>query len=88
MNSAKRWRVVGLNFDYFHIDDLLRMVFTHPRAEIAGICDRDPTRMQEAVRNFRLPPERVFTDARACLEATRPDMLILHPPRGRTRRVD
>jgi glucose-fructose oxidoreductase len=79
MNSAKRWRVVGLNFDHFHMGDLLRMVFTHPRAEIAGICDPDPARMQEAIRNFRLPPERVFTDPRACLEATRPDLVILCP---------
>jgi glucose-fructose oxidoreductase len=79
MNSPKRWRVVGLNFDHFHMGDLLRMVFTHPRAEIAGICDHDPARMQEAIRNFRLPPERVFTDPRACLEATQPDLVILCP---------
>ena len=38
---AKRWRVVGINFDHMHMGDLLRKVHEHPDAEIAGICDRD-----------------------------------------------
>ncbi len=76
---SKRWRVAGISFDHFHIGDLLRMVHEHPAAEIAGICDVDPHRMEGAIRQFALPPERVFTDYRACLEQARPDFVILCP---------
>ena len=79
MKVKKTWKVAGINFDHFHMGDLLRMVFGHPEAEIVGICDDQPVRMQEAVRNFGVPAERVFTDYRACLEKTQPDMVILCP---------
>jgi predicted dehydrogenase len=72
-------RVVGINFEHFHMGDLLRMVFNHPDAEIVGICDEQPERMQPAIRNFSVPPEHVFTDFRACLESTKPDLAILCP---------
>ncbi|EYD74910.1 putative glucose-fructose oxidoreductase [Rubellimicrobium mesophilum DSM 19309] len=72
-------RVVGINFDHMHMGDLLRQAHDHPGAEIAGICDADPTRMRDAVANFALPPERVFTDVATCLQATRPDLVILCP---------
>lgn len=76
---GKHWRVVGMNFDHMHMGDLLRMVFNHPHAEIAGICDLDLGRMAEAIRNFDLPPETVFTDPDLCLERARPDLVILCP---------
>jgi predicted dehydrogenase len=76
---SKRFRVVGINFDHFHMGDLLRMVHDHPDAEIAGICDEQPERMTEAARNFGLGEDRVFTDYRACLEKTKPDLAILCP---------
>jgi predicted dehydrogenase len=75
----KRFRVVGINFDHFHMGDLLREVFEHPEAEIAGICDENPARLQEATRNFGLSADRVFTDYRACLEKAKPDLAILCP---------
>ena len=75
-------RIVGLNFDHQHMGDLLRMAHTHPDAEIAGICDEDPARMADAVRNFAIPPERVYTDYRRCLEETRPDLVVLCPATG------
>jgi glucose-fructose oxidoreductase len=76
---AKRFRIVGINFDHFHMGDLLRMAAAHPEAEIAGICDEQPARLVEATRKFSLPPERVFTDYRACLEQAKPDLAILCP---------
>lgn len=79
----KKLRVVGLNFDHMHMGDLLRMCHGHPEVEIAGICDDDPTRMQAAIRNFGLPPDRVFTDPHRCLERTQPDFVILCPATGR-----
>ncbi|HWB06664.1 MAG TPA: Gfo/Idh/MocA family oxidoreductase [Verrucomicrobiales bacterium] len=80
---SKRWRVAGINFDHFHMGDLLRLVFDHPEAEIAGICDEQPERMVDAQRNFGLRDDQVFTDCRACLEQTKPDMVILCPAAAR-----
>jgi glucose-fructose oxidoreductase len=59
--------------------DLLREVHEHPDAEIAGICDRDPKRMQSAIAAFGIPQDRAFTAADACIAATRPDLAILCP---------
>ena len=72
-------RVAGINFDHFHMGDLLRMVVSHPEAEIVGICDQTPSRMAEASGNFGLADGQVFTDYRECLERTRPDLVILCP---------
>ena len=76
----KPWKIVGIEFSHMHMGDLLRCVHHHPNAEIAGICDVDPARMQEARDHFGLRDGQVFTDYRACLEATRPDLVILCPP--------
>ena len=75
---TKRFRVVGISFDHMHMGDLLRQVQDHPGAEILGICDRDPARMADAIANFGIPPEGVFTDVAACL-ALKPDLAILCP---------
>lgn len=75
--SARTWRIVGINFDHMHMGDLLRMVHAHSDAEIVGICDETPARMQRAIENFSIPADRVFTDYRACLEMTKPDLVIL-----------
>jgi glucose-fructose oxidoreductase len=74
-----RWKIAGINFDHFHMGDLLRMVHEHPDAEIVGISDEDPQRMTEAAKNFGIPSDRVFTDYRQCLEKTKPDAVILCP---------
>lgn len=76
-----RFRVVGINFDHMHMGDLLRQVHDHPEAEIAGICDADPGRMADAIANFAIPADRVFTDPAACM-ATGPDLVILCPATG------
>ena len=73
-----KFRVVGINFDHMHMGDLLRQVHEHPDAEIAGICDFDPSRMQSAIATFGISPRHVFTDVAACM-ATRPDLVILCP---------
>jgi predicted dehydrogenase len=75
----KRWRIAGINFDHFHMGDLLRQVAEHPRAEIVGISDEDQRRMDGAVQNFGLGEGQVFTDYRACLEKTKPDIVVLCP---------
>lgn len=76
---SKIWKIAGINFDHMHMGDLLRMVHDHPQAEIVGLSDETPERMQDAIRNFNIPAERVFTDYRRCLEQTKPDLVILCP---------
>lgn len=79
----KRWRIAGINFDHFHMGDLLRQVFEHPSAEIVGISDEHPERMEGAARNFGLSNEQVFADYQACLEKTKPDIVVLCPAASR-----
>ena len=52
----KRWRIAGINFDHFHMGDLLRQVRDHPCAEIVGISDEQPERMEEAIRKLTSQP--------------------------------
>jgi glucose-fructose oxidoreductase len=76
-------KIVGINFDHFHMGDLLRMAFDHPRAEIVGLCDEDPARMRAAAKIFSIPEDRIFTDYRQCLEKTKPDIAVLCPATAR-----
>lgn len=78
-----RWRIAGVNFDHFHMGDNLRAVFDHPDAEIVGLCDEDPSRMEEAIGDFGIPRDRVYTDVERCLEETRPDVVVLCPASAR-----
>jgi len=78
-----RWKIAGINFDHFHMGDLLRMVVEHPDAELVGISDEQPERMLDAQRNFSLGKKQVFTDYRECLESAEPDLVILCPAAAR-----
>lgn len=77
--STKRWRIAGINFDHFHMGDLLRYASEHPEVEIVAISDEKSERMVEATRNFGLQSNQVFTDYRACLEKAKPNLVILCP---------
>src|SRR5690606_22380248 len=77
--AMRKLRVAGLNFDHMHMGDLLRQCHEHPGVEIVGVCDEEPARMQAAIANFKIPPERVFTDPHRCLAATEPDFVVLCP---------
>ena len=76
-------KIAGINFDHFHMGDLLRMAHEHPTAEIVGISDEQTERMQQAARNFGIPDNRVYTDYQRCLEETKPDVVILCPATAR-----
>jgi glucose-fructose oxidoreductase len=78
-----KWRVAGINFDHFHMGDLLRRVHEHPDAEIVAICDEQPARMEEARRNFSIPPDRVYSEIEPCLVESKPDLVILCPAAAR-----
>lgn len=74
-----RWKIAGISFEHFHMGDNLRMVAEHPDAEIVGVCDPQPARMREAASDLSISEERVFTEWEACLEKTRPDVVVLCP---------
>lgn len=78
-----KWKVAGINFDHFHMGDLLRRVHEHPGAEIVAICDEQPARMEEARRNFSIPPDRVYSEVEPCLIESKPDLVILCPAAAR-----
>lgn len=73
------WKIAGINFDHFHMGDLLRYTHEHPHAKVVGISDEQPARMEEAVSKGLVAREQAFTDYRECLERTKPDVVILCP---------
>lgn len=79
----KTWKFAGINFDHMHMGDLLRLVHEHPAAEIVGIADETPARMASTADKWGIPPERVYTDFRRCIEETKPDVVVLCPMTGR-----
>ncbi|HLK56866.1 MAG TPA: Gfo/Idh/MocA family oxidoreductase [Chthonomonadaceae bacterium] len=80
--ETRTWKVAGVNFDHMHMGDLLRLVHEHPHAEIVGLADATPSRMETAGNNFGIPPERRYLDFRLCIEETRPDIVLLCPKTG------
>src|SRR5689334_14553710 len=82
-NAMRTWKFAGVNFDHMHMGDLLRQVAEHPNAEIAGIADEDPARMQGTIAKLGIPAECVFTNFRRCIEETKPDVVILCPATGK-----
>ena len=77
--KRKTWKIAGINFDHFHMGDLLRMATEHPRVEVVSISDENPQRMEEAIRKLGIPRGQSFTDYRRCLEKTKPEVVILCP---------
>jgi glucose-fructose oxidoreductase len=75
----RTWRIAGINFDHFHMGDLLRMAHEHPQVEIVGLSDEQPERMRAAQRSFGVSLDHLYTDYRACIERTKPDLVILCP---------
>lgn len=83
MKATRTWKIAGINFDHFHMGDLLRFAREHQQVEIVGVSDEQPARMEEAIRKLGIPRGRVFGDYRQCLEQTRPDVVILCPAAAR-----
>ena len=74
-----KFRIVGINFDHQHMGDLLRQVKEHPEAEIVGVSDEKPEQMANVVERLEISDDRVFTDYRACIEQTKPNVAVLCP---------
>ncbi len=77
--KRKTWKIAGINFDHFHMGDLLRMASEHPQVEVVGISDEHPERMEEAIGKLGVPRRQSYTDYRECLEKTKPEVVILCP---------
>jgi predicted dehydrogenase len=75
----KTWRIAGINFDHMHMGDLLRMAQEHPNAEVVGVSDEMPERMNGVLQNLNIPASIAFGDYRQCLTQTKPDVVILCP---------
>jgi glucose-fructose oxidoreductase len=82
-STGKAWKIAGINFDHMHMGDLLRKVSEHPAAEIVGISDEQPQRMESTAKALNIPAERLYSDYRRCLEQTQPDLVILCPATAR-----
>ena len=72
-------RFVGLNFDHMHMGDNLRMVIENPQAELVGICDLQPERMEESIVRLNIPRDGVYSSPERCLESVQADVAILCP---------
>ncbi|MDQ2730028.1 MAG: Gfo/Idh/MocA family oxidoreductase [Armatimonadota bacterium] len=79
----KKWKFAGINFDHMHMGDNLRMVHEHPSAEIVGLSDEEPARMESSAQRFGIPRDRVFANYQECLEKTQPDVVLLCPATAR-----
>lgn len=77
--SKRIWKIAGINFDHMHMGDNLRMAFNQKNAEIVGLCDEKRERMSHAISAFKVPANRVYTDAAKCLKETQPDIVLLCP---------
>lgn len=75
----RRWKVVGINFDHFHMGDNLQMAWEHPQVDLVAICDEQPIRMEGARTQFQLADGQIFTDYRRCLASSQPDIVLLCP---------
>ena len=84
----KRWKIAGINFDHQHMGDLLRHVLEHPDADIVGVAHEEKSRMKSTIDALGIDEARVFTDYKVCLEQTTPDIVILCPATGSSRRLD
>ncbi len=72
-------KFAAINFDHFHMGDLLRMAHEHPDVEIVGICDGQPARMTNAQRLFGIPDNRVHDNPDNLFQSTDVDLAVLCP---------
>jgi predicted dehydrogenase len=78
-----RIRIAGICFEHFHMGDLLAMAARHPQVDLVAVCDDDRSRMNDAIVAHRMRDDQIFTDAAACIEAARPDVVIACPAAAR-----
>ncbi|MCU0315004.1 MAG: Gfo/Idh/MocA family oxidoreductase [Fimbriimonadaceae bacterium] len=76
---SKRWKIAAINFDHMHMGDLLRMATNHPEVDIVGVSDLEPPRAAPVLERLGIDQALLTEDYRACLERSKPDLVILCP---------
>lgn len=61
------------------MDHLLTYAHGEPNAEVMAVYHEDPVEMEAMVDHCGLREDQVFTDWRACLEQSQPDVVVLCP---------
>ncbi|MCC5835336.1 MAG: Gfo/Idh/MocA family oxidoreductase [Opitutales bacterium] len=61
------------------MDHLLAYAHSEPNVEIVGVCHEDPAELKDAVAACDLTEDQVYTDWRACIDESNPDLVILCP---------
>ena len=79
---SERLRVAGVNFDHMHMGDNLMFAHIHPGVEIVGLCDEGLSRMRGVQERLELPDSLLFTDWRECMDAAKPELVVLCPATG------
>src|SRR5262245_49187467 len=76
MGEKVRVGVVGTSWyaDWMHLPNLK----SHPHAEVAAICGRNPERAAEMAGKYAIPS--VFTDYREMIEKGRLDAVVVSTP--------
>lgn len=78
----QHFRVAGISFEHMHMGDNLQMAMQHPQCLVVAICDTHRSRLLDAQRELELNDAQLFHDWMTCIEASRPDFLILCPATG------
>ncbi len=75
----RRWKVAGVNFDHFHMGDLLRMAVEHPQVDLVGVYDEDPVRVAPILQCLHQEPSLLFESCEQLIQEQQPDLVILCP---------
>ena len=78
----RKLKIVAINFDQPHMEQLLRLAMAHPNASITALCDANAARLQEIAKQFGVEPEFIFRDPEECLSRAKPDLVITCPSAG------
>lgn len=77
--NKPRWKIAGINFDHFHMGDLLRMAAEHPQVEVVGLHDAQRPRVQAVTQRLGLSDSLIYDNDQQLMEKTKPDLVILCP---------
>lgn len=71
------WRVAVAGFDHMHAGDQIALALAHPRAELVGIWDPDPAKVDPVADDLGVDRALRFADLDTLLGEARPDIVIV-----------
>ena len=60
MSTAKRWKFAVIGFDHMHAGDFVRTIGRSENAELVGVWDGEPARLERVGEDLGVPPEQRF----------------------------